>query len=118
MLTKLVTLKGLILHPMEKCTMGWPHVVAKGFSSLPKHCLEQAIIFFCTTMLDFVLVGGKEQIESKDFACLATGLIYGDPLWSIPIAIFSLVGAKPSICMKFLADVVNMKVDTFLSDAS
>ncbi|OIW05376.1 hypothetical protein TanjilG_28841 [Lupinus angustifolius] len=135
---------------------------AKGFSSLPKHCLTLAIILFCTSVLINIIhdlliryetkykihryipnpmalaipfyLGGyfaidmcigslilfiwekKNKQKSKDFApALASGLICGDSLWSVPAAILSLAGAQSPICMKFLSASVNVKVDKFLS---
>ncbi|CAL0314827.1 unnamed protein product [Lupinus luteus] len=135
---------------------------AKGFSSLPKHCLTLAIILFCTSVLinmihDLLMhyetkykihryipnpmalaipfyLGGyfaidmcigslilfiwekKSKQNSKDFApALASGLICGDSLWSVPAAILSLAGAQSPICMKFLSAPMNLKVDKFLS---
>ncbi|KAE9595357.1 hypothetical protein Lal_00014703 [Lupinus albus] len=135
---------------------------AKGFSSLPKHCLTLAIILFCTSVLINIIhdllvryetkykihrfipnpmalaipfyIGGyfaidmcigslilfiwekKNKQKAKDFApALASGLICGDSLWSVPAAILSLAGAQSPICMKFLSAAVNTKVDTFLA---
>ncbi|KAK7308441.1 hypothetical protein VNO77_42046 [Canavalia gladiata] len=151
--------------PYGEVYRGMALLGAKGFSSLPKHCLELAIIFFVTAVVinivrDLLMryetkfkvyrfvpnpmclaipfyLGGyfaidmcigslilfwwekKNKQKAKDFApALASGLICGDSLWSVPAAILSLAGVKPPICMKFLTDAVNTKVDTFLSGAS
>ncbi|XP_047316071.1 probable metal-nicotianamine transporter YSL7 [Impatiens glandulifera] len=46
---------------------------------------------------------------------VASGLICGDGLWTLPGSILSLVGVKPPICMKFLSRKTNLRVDHFLS---
>ncbi|KAD3640612.1 hypothetical protein R6Q59_003337 [Mikania micrantha] len=45
---------------------------------------------------------------------VASGLICGDGIWTLPSSILALVGVRPPICMKFLSRSVNMKVDEFL----
>ncbi|KAF5762537.1 putative oligopeptide transporter, OPT superfamily [Helianthus annuus] len=45
---------------------------------------------------------------------VASGLICGDGIWTLPSSILALVGVRPPICMKFLSRGVNMKVDEFL----
>ncbi|KAL4569152.1 hypothetical protein LXL04_024783 [Taraxacum kok-saghyz] len=46
---------------------------------------------------------------------VASGLICGDGIWTLPSSILALVGVKPPICMKFLSRAANMKVDDFLA---
>ncbi|KAJ6369399.1 hypothetical protein OIU76_027771 [Salix suchowensis] len=45
---------------------------------------------------------------------VASGLICGDGIWTLPGAILALAGVKPPICMKFLSRGTNAKVDEFL----
>ncbi|KAK9115589.1 hypothetical protein Sjap_014536 [Stephania japonica] len=45
---------------------------------------------------------------------VASGLICGDGIWTLPSSILALAGVKPPICMKFLSRTANAKVDTFL----
>ncbi|KAK2434123.1 putative metal-nicotianamine transporter YSL7 [Trifolium repens] len=45
---------------------------------------------------------------------VASGLICGDGIWSLPSSFLALGGVQPPICMKFLSRGVNAKVDTFL----
>ncbi|KAK7854314.1 putative metal-nicotianamine transporter ysl7 [Quercus suber] len=45
---------------------------------------------------------------------VASGLICGDGIWTLPASIFALAGVKPPICMKFLSRGNNAKVDKFL----
>ncbi|KAJ7970161.1 Oligopeptide transporter [Quillaja saponaria] len=46
---------------------------------------------------------------------VASGLICGDGIWTLPASILALAGVKPPICMKFLSRATNAKVDKFLS---
>lgn len=46
---------------------------------------------------------------------VASGLICGDGIWTLPSSILALAGVKPPICMKFLSRSTNNKVDVFLS---
>ncbi|XP_054787284.1 probable metal-nicotianamine transporter YSL8 isoform X2 [Prosopis cineraria] len=45
---------------------------------------------------------------------VASGLICGDGIWTLPASILALAGVKPPICMKFLSRATNDRVDTFL----
>ncbi|KAK2434136.1 putative metal-nicotianamine transporter YSL7 [Trifolium repens] len=45
---------------------------------------------------------------------VASGLICGDGIWSLPSSFLALGGVQPPICMKFLSREANAKVDTFL----
>ncbi|KAK7290301.1 hypothetical protein RIF29_04617 [Crotalaria pallida] len=47
-------------------------------------------------------------------SAVASGLICGDGIWTLPSSILALSGVKPPICMKFLSRVTNAKVDGFL----
>lgn len=46
---------------------------------------------------------------------VASGLICGDGIWTLPSSILALAGVKPPICMKFLSRGTNIKVDGFLN---
>ncbi|XP_010511122.1 PREDICTED: probable metal-nicotianamine transporter YSL7 [Camelina sativa] len=48
-------------------------------------------------------------------SAVASGLICGEGIWTLPSSILALAGVKPPICMKFLSSSTNMKVDSFLS---
>ncbi|KAF8015209.1 hypothetical protein BT93_H0879 [Corymbia citriodora subsp. variegata] len=45
---------------------------------------------------------------------VASGLICGDGIWTLPSCILALAGVKPPICMRFLSRATNAKVDNFL----
>ncbi|KAL0555843.1 hypothetical protein IC582_004344 [Cucumis melo] len=46
---------------------------------------------------------------------VASGLICGDGIWTLPSTILALAGVKPPICMKFLSRTANVKVSNFLA---
>uniref|UniRef100_A0A0E0NI63 Uncharacterized protein n=1 Tax=Oryza rufipogon TaxID=4529 RepID=A0A0E0NI63_ORYRU len=46
---------------------------------------------------------------------VASGLICGDGIWTLPQSILALAKVKPPICMKFLSRAANAKVDSFLA---
>ncbi|KAF0893432.1 hypothetical protein E2562_025231 [Oryza meyeriana var. granulata] len=114
-----------------------------GFSSLPKHCLTLdlapskvarfiplpmamaipfyigsyfAIDMFVGTVILFVW-GMVNRSKADAFApAVASGLICGDGIWTLPQSILALAKVKPPICMKFLSRSVNAKVDGFLGN--
>jgi len=47
---------------------------------------------------------------------VASGLICGDGIWTLPWSILALAKVKPPICMKFLSRSVNAQVDGFLGN--
>ena len=46
---------------------------------------------------------------------VASGLICGDGIWTLPQSVLALAGVKPPICMKFLSRTTNIKVDAFIA---
>ncbi|AQK47215.1 probable metal-nicotianamine transporter YSL10 [Zea mays] len=56
-----------------------------------------------------------DPARAKAFAPpVASGLICGDGIWTLPQSVLALAGVKPPICMKFLSRSTNVKVDAFL----
>ncbi|CAL9136587.1 unnamed protein product [Musa acuminata var. zebrina] len=49
---------------------------------------------------------------------VASGLICGDGIWSLPQSFLALAKVKPPICMKFLSRSINLKVDSFIESLS
>ncbi|XP_062102022.1 probable metal-nicotianamine transporter YSL5 [Humulus lupulus] len=59
------------------------------------------------------------KTKARAFGCaVASGLICGDGLWTLPESILGVAGVKPPICMKFLSRATNDQVDTFLATLS
>ncbi|XP_051139628.1 probable metal-nicotianamine transporter YSL7 [Andrographis paniculata] len=48
-------------------------------------------------------------------AAVASGLICGDGIWTLPSSILELAGVKAPICMRFFSKSVNGKVNDFLN---
>ncbi|MQM04363.1 hypothetical protein Taro_037157 [Colocasia esculenta] len=46
---------------------------------------------------------------------VASGLICGDGIWTLPQSVLALAKVQPPICMKFLSRATNVRVDKFLS---
>ncbi|KAL3596668.1 hypothetical protein D5086_008305 [Populus alba] len=56
-----------------------------------------------------------DKVKADAFGpAVASGLICGDGIWTLPSSILALAGVKPPICMKFLSRGTNSKVDAFL----
>ncbi|CAL9038215.1 unnamed protein product [Musa banksii] len=49
---------------------------------------------------------------------VASGLICGDGIWTLPQAVLALAQVKPPICMKFLSRKMNDKVDAYIGTLS
>ncbi|KAK3154691.1 hypothetical protein QOZ80_2BG0193970 [Eleusine coracana subsp. coracana] len=55
------------------------------------------------------------KAKAEAFApAVASGLICGDGIWTLPQSILALAKVQPPICMKFLSRTTNAKVDRFL----
>ncbi|KAF7813431.1 putative metal-nicotianamine transporter YSL7 [Senna tora] len=55
------------------------------------------------------------KAKADDFGpAVASGLICGDGIWTLPASILALAGVNPPICMKFLSRTTNSRVDAFL----
>ncbi|GKV11557.1 hypothetical protein SLEP1_g22805 [Rubroshorea leprosula] len=74
-------------------------------------------IDMCIGSLILFLWERKNKQKATDYApAVASGLICGESLWSVPAAILSLANLTPPICMKlFLSGAANVKVDNFLN---
>ncbi|XP_022726125.1 probable metal-nicotianamine transporter YSL7 [Durio zibethinus] len=72
-------------------------------------------IDMCVGSLILFMWERRNKQRATDFApAVASGLICGESLWSVPAAILALFNVSPPICMKFLSASVNTKVDNFL----
>ncbi|KAJ4973050.1 hypothetical protein NE237_006224 [Protea cynaroides] len=48
---------------------------------------------------------------------VASGLICGDGIWTLPSSMLALARVTPPICMKFLSSSTNLRVDAFLASS-
>ncbi|XVE49756.1 hypothetical protein DITRI_Ditri01bG0107100 [Diplodiscus trichospermus] len=84
--------------------------------AIPFYLGSYFAIDMCVGSLILFLWERRNKQKATDFApAVASGLICGDSLWSVPAAILALLNVTPPICMKFLSASVNAKVDTFLN---
>ncbi|XWS39566.1 hypothetical protein CRYUN_Cryun18bG0066200 [Craigia yunnanensis] len=73
-------------------------------------------IDMCVGSLILFMWEKRNKQRATDFApAVASGLICGESLWSVPAAILSLLNVSSPLCMKFLSASVNAKVDQFLN---
>ncbi|XP_006343309.1 probable metal-nicotianamine transporter YSL7 [Solanum tuberosum] len=69
-------------------------------------CLGSLILFIWTKI-------NKAKADAFGPA-VASGLICGDGIWTLPSSILALSGVNPPICMKFLSRKDNIRVDKFM----
>ncbi|KAL5226321.1 hypothetical protein ABZP36_014586 [Zizania latifolia] len=73
-------------------------------------------IDMCVGSLIVFMWNRKDKLGSQVFApVLASGLICGDGLFSIPYALLARYGVTPPICIRFLGREENDKLDAFLA---
>lgn len=73
-------------------------------------------IDMCVGSLILFIWEKLDKVKADAFGpAVASGLICGDGIWTLPSSILALAGVQPPICMKFLSRKVNTKVDSFLS---
>ncbi|KAK4340702.1 hypothetical protein RND71_039203 [Anisodus tanguticus] len=70
-------------------------------------CLGSLILFVWTKI-------NKAKADAFGPA-VASGLICGDGIWTLPSSILALSGVNPPICMKFLSRKDNKRVDSFIN---
>lgn len=69
-------------------------------------CLGSLILFIWRKL---------NKAKADAFApAVASGLICGDGIWTLPSSLLALFRVNPPICMKFLSRAANARVDTFL----
>ncbi|KAJ4778329.1 YELLOW STRIPE like 3 [Rhynchospora pubera] len=60
-----------------------------------------------------------DKAKANSFGpAVASGLICGDGIWTLPQSVLALAQVRPPICMKFLSRNANVKVDEFLAKLS
>ncbi|CAJ1960693.1 unnamed protein product [Sphenostylis stenocarpa] len=69
-------------------------------------CLGSLILFIWRKL---------DKFDADTFgSAVASGLICGEGIWTLPSSFLALAGVKPPICMKFLSRAQNNKVDALL----
>ncbi|XP_076954975.1 putative metal-nicotianamine transporter YSL7 [Bidens hawaiensis] len=88
------------------------------FIPIPFYIGGYFAIYMCVGSLILFVWSKVNKPKATAFGpAVASGLICGDGIWTLPSSILALVGVRPPICMKFLSRVVNMKVDEFLGSS-
>lgn len=67
-------------------------------------------IDMCLGSLILFIWGKTNKTEADTFGpAVASGLICGDGIWTLPSSILALAGVSPPICMKFLSNAANKR---------
>ncbi|KAK3144204.1 hypothetical protein QOZ80_4AG0310030 [Eleusine coracana subsp. coracana] len=75
-----------------------------------------AIDMFIGSVILFVWERMNKAKADAFAPAVASGLICGDGMWTLPQSVLALAKVKPPICMKFLSRSVNAQVDGFLGN--
>ncbi|KAH8482980.1 hypothetical protein H0E87_027649 [Populus deltoides] len=83
--------------------------------AIPFYIGSYFAIDICVGSLILYIWENIDKAKADAFGpAVASGLICGDGIWTLPSSILALAGVKPPICMKFLSRRTNAKVDAFL----
>ncbi|XP_019182693.1 PREDICTED: probable metal-nicotianamine transporter YSL7 [Ipomoea nil] len=83
--------------------------------AIPFYLGSYFAIDMCLGSLILFVWGKVNKRKADAFApAVASGLICGDGIWTLPQSILALAGVNPPICMKFLSRKANTRVDAFL----
>ncbi|KAL8120504.1 putative metal-nicotianamine transporter YSL7 [Apium graveolens] len=84
--------------------------------AIPFYLGSYFAIDMCVGSLVLFIWEKIDKVKADAFGpAVASGLICGDGIWTLPSSILALAGVKPPICMKFLSRGTNVKVDKFLN---
>ncbi|CAL9098505.1 unnamed protein product [Musa textilis] len=73
----------------------------------------------CVGSLMLFIWERTDKAKAEAFGqAVASGLICGDGIWTLPQSVLALAKAKPPVCMKFLSRSMNEKVDAFIASVS
>ncbi|BAT88171.1 hypothetical protein VIGAN_05161700 [Vigna angularis var. angularis] len=83
--------------------------------AIPFYIGSYFAIDMCVGSLILLIWRKLDKFSADTFgSAVASGLICGDGIWTLPSSFLALAGVKPPICMKFLSRAQNAKVDGFL----
>ncbi|PWA91798.1 oligopeptide transporter, OPT superfamily [Artemisia annua] len=84
--------------------------------AIPFYIGSYFAVDMCIGSLILFIWEKRNKAEAKTFGpAVASGLICGEGIWSVPKSILALAKVYPPICMKFLSRNVNVKVDDFIA---
>ncbi|GLT25931.1 hypothetical protein SLA2020_010290 [Shorea laevis] len=108
-----------VLHKVETKYQIYRFIPSPMCMAIPFYLGGYFAIDMCIGSFVLFLWERKNKQKATDYApAVASGLICGESLWSVPAAILSLSNLTPPICMKFLSAAANVKVDNFLNNGS
>lgn len=108
-------IREVLQHVDTKCKI-YRFIPSPMCMAIPFYLGGYFAIDMCVGSLILFVWEMKDKRSAADFApAVASGLICGDSLWSVPAAILSLANLNAPICMKFLSAATNNKVDAFLT---
>ncbi|PIN11658.1 hypothetical protein CDL12_15737 [Handroanthus impetiginosus] len=83
--------------------------------AIPFYLGSYFAIDMCVGSLILYIWQKVNKAKADAFApAVASGLICGEGMWTLPSSVLALAGVKPPICMKFISRATNSKVDKFL----
>ncbi|XP_078448529.1 putative metal-nicotianamine transporter YSL12 [Wolffia australiana] len=84
--------------------------------AIPFYLGSYFAIDMCVGSLILFVWERTNKAKADAFApAVASGLICGDGIWTLPQSVLALAKVRPPICMKFLSRAANAKVDSLLS---
>lgn len=84
--------------------------------AIPFYIGTSFAIDMCVGSLILFIWETRNKTKADAFGpAVASGLICGEGIWSVPKAILALAKVSPPICMKFLSKGMNVKVDDFIT---
>ncbi|KAJ3680263.1 hypothetical protein LUZ60_016541 [Juncus effusus] len=93
-----------------------PYIPLPMAMAIPFYIGSYFAIDMCVgSLILFVWQKVNKDKADKFGPAVASGLICGDGIWTLPQSVLALAKVKPPICMKFLSRSVNDKVDGFLA---
>ncbi|GJR38389.1 probable metal-nicotianamine transporter YSL7 [Tanacetum coccineum] len=107
----LLNLLTVILNKYEKKYVLYRFIPSPMCMAIPFYLGAYCAIDMCIGSLTLFIWEKKNKKSAKEItSAVASGMICGDSLWSVPTAIMSMFGVKAPIFMKFLSASVNTKV--------
>ncbi|KAK9076289.1 hypothetical protein SSX86_004622 [Deinandra increscens subsp. villosa] len=84
--------------------------------AIPFYIGTSFAIDMCVGSLILFIWEKRNKTKADAFGpAVASGLICGEGIWSVPKSMLALAKVTPPICMKFLSKDMNVKVDDFLA---
>ncbi|URE45558.1 OPT oligopeptide transporter protein [Musa troglodytarum] len=87
--------------------------------AIPFYLGSAFAIDMCVGSLMLFIWERTDKAKAEAFGqAVASGLICGDGIWTLPQSVLALAKVKPPVCMKFLSRSMNEKVDAFIASVS